>query len=228
MNKKIIPVLILFLATLSACSGRRSVEYQAVNEIVSESSLLETEGEEETAADETADQVSEAEAGLQQMEEVSLFVDISGEVLHPGVYELPVGNRIFHAVSAAGGFTDQAEIRCINQADLLYDGEKIYVYSIAEAERLGGWMQLNGIESPSQSANLTQRADETSGGSGKVNINQADKTELMSLTGVGEARADAIISYRETNGAFSTIEDIMNVSGIKEKLFEQIKDKITV
>lgn len=230
MKKTTVMTGVLCLMLLSGCTGRGAVEYRAGSEAFSAGSLEDktTEAGNQTPDleqnSEEADPVPEEAVEKEQPR--TLYVDISGAVNCPGVYELAEGDRVFHAVAAAGGFTDQAEVRCVNQADLLTDGQKIYIYSLEETEQLGGWMQLTG-------SGVLQPAAEKSGNtsspdSGKVNLNLADKSQLMTLAGVGEARADAIISYRETNGAFSSIEDIMKVSGIKEKLFEQIQDSITV
>lgn len=257
MKKNIVYVLLLaVLVTCSGCTGRRSVVYETFSGSVTENSQEEAESEDaedaensgqketENSAEEDKALKDEAKSKRETEEQTekakSLFVDLSGEVKHPGVYELREGNRIFHAIRAAGGFTDQAETRCVNQAEVLYDGEKITIYSRQEAEELGGWKQLSGLTvslsesgasgNASGSAVSSTMIGESAAAdsSGKINLNQADKSLLMTLSGVGEARADAIISYREKNGSFSAIEDVMKVTGIKERLFEQIRDKITV
>ncbi len=238
MKLKIVTAAILILIGLSGCSRRNAVEYNSLAEKTAAVSISEEsdgqKAEEEEAAAEAADQDAEvqdvqSEGSLKEEETASLYVDISGAVLHPGVYELPSDNRIFHAIAAAGGLTEAAEVRCINQADPLYDGEKIYIYTREEAESLGGWMELlNGSDSGGKEISAGGSGQSTEQQTGKVNLNTADKSQLMSLAGVGEARANAILAYRETNGAFSGIEEIMNVSGIKEGLYEQIRDYITV
>lgn len=239
MKKRIFYLLVLFLLVLSACGRRSAVVYRASSETRQEETAEETdrkneeteEKAESEGTEETAEKTEEISAVTEE-KTTSVYVDISGAVEHPGVYQMAAGSRIFHVITVAGGFTGQAETRCVNQADLLYDGEMIYIYTREEAEQLGGWMQLNGVgaESISRSTGMGTPAQ---GGTavtsdGRVNLNLADKAELMTLSGVGEARADAIIAYRESHGAFSSIEDIMLVSGIKEKMFEQIRDHITV
>lgn len=139
-------------------------------------------------------------------EEPSIYVYVCGQVNCPGVYELPEGARITDAIEAAGGMTDAAALDYLNQAALLTDGQKIYVPSEEEAE---------------QEATVS-KAD------GKVNLNTAGADELMTLSGVGEAKAEAIIRYREEKGSFQSIEEIMNIEGIKEGVFNKIKDKISV
>lgn len=163
-------------------------------------------------SEEGKDHVSEK---LVLQEEKTIFVDVSGAVVSPGVYQLPCDARVFQALEAAGGCTKEAQISMLNQAQILSDGQKIYVYTKQEAI---------------QSENLTMEGTGNKVGvswDGKININQASKEDLMILPGVGETRAEAIISYREKNGLFTSIEELMNVEGIKEKTYEKLKDKIT-
>ena len=112
----------------------------------------------------------------------------------------------------AGGFTEEAAQDSLNLAAYVKDGDKITVYSKEEAEK----SFVGNMEQP----------DMTDGE--YVNINTADKKTLMTLPGIGESKADAIISYREKNGMFSSIEDIMNISGIKQGAFDKIKSLITI
>ena len=141
----------------------------------------------------------------------TLFIDICGAVLRPGVYELPENARLFEAVEAAGGFCDDVCLESLNQAEILSDGQKIYVMTIREWE-----------EQKNQAGDANIQND------GRVNINTADATELCSLPGIGQTRAEAIISYREYNGKFATIEDIKNVSGIKNGTYDKISELIKV
>ncbi len=220
-------MILLFSFSISGCSRRGAMEFRSPSAISEEPAEEEKEQqEEETDSSETPDEQDREEE--EKATTLSLYVDISGEVERPGVYELPEGNRIFHAIIAAGGFTDRAETRCVNQAEALHDGEKIYIYSREEAEQLGGWKQLSAEGGIVPGGSSSRGTGSVANSDGKVNLNQADKNQLMTLAGVGAAKAEAIISYREMNGAFAAIEDIMKVSGIKEKLFEQICDKITV
>jgi len=145
----------------------------------------------------------------------TFFVYVCGAVKKPGVYELAEGSRIFEAILLAGGFCEDACEEYVNQAQEITDAMKIYIPTTAQAE--------DG-EFPIEEADRTQAAEEPS----LVNINTADKEKLLTLSGIGESRAEAIIAYRENNGGFAVIEDIMKVSGIKEGAFEKIKDKICV
>lgn len=138
--------------------------------------------------------------------------------LPPGVYTLPGGSRVVQAVEAAGGFLPDAEEKILNLARKIEDGEQITVWTREEAEN----MEIT--ETPQQNTGGTEQAS----GSGKVNLNTAGKEELMTLSGIGESRADAIIAYREANGPFGSVEEIMNIEGIKEKMFEKIRGSIEV
>ncbi len=135
-----------------------------------------------------------------------LLVDVTGSVAKPGLYELAPGSRVADALAAAGGVSPQAQVANLNLASLLTDGQQLYVPSIGET--------------PVPVARAT--------GSYPININTAGTVELSSLPGIGEGRAEDIIAYRQKNGAFDTIDEIMNVPGIGEGIFDQIKDYITV
>ena len=161
----------------------------------------------------------------------TIFVYVCGEVISPGVYELPEGSRIYEAVAAAGGMKEGADPDFINQAAVLEDGEKLKIYSLDETssmeETLDGTTAGTG-SSGSGNAGSSEAGDTKSGKTSKININTAGESELMTLPGIGEARAKAIISYRKESGGFETIEDIMKVNGIKDSVFDQIKDIVTV
>lgn len=163
-----------------------------------------------------------------ETEQLFLYVDVCGAVVSPGVYRLKSGSRVFEAIEMAGGLTRSADRGSINQADLLSDGEKIRVYTIEEARQLSGerlealsCQEAEKLSGEPREGNLA-KAEE------KVNLNTADEAGLCTLTGIGKARAQDIIAYRTEKGGFRTIEEIMNVSGIKEATFHKIKDKIVV
>lgn len=139
-----------------------------------------------------------------------IYVYVCGEVENPGVYELPEDSRVYAALELAGGFTEKADSCRVNLADNLTDGTRIYIPAIGASDVYFS----EGIEE-----NISD---------GLVNINTATKSQLMELPGIGAAKAEAILSYRESVGRFTCIEDIMNVSGIKEASFEQIKELIQV
>ncbi len=162
----------------------------------------------------------------------TLFVHICGEVMRPGVYELPEGSRVYEAVEEAGGFTQDAAADYVNLAYILEDGWKIEIPSWENLET-DGEGKGNGISSgisadAGWTGNGTGDFGGDASGDGLVDINTATKLELITLPGVGESRAESIISYREKNGGFSRIEDIMKVEGIKDGMFAKMKDKICV
>ncbi|MGD9676773.1 MAG: helix-hairpin-helix domain-containing protein [Vulcanibacillus sp.] len=141
-----------------------------------------------------------------QEEEKVIWVDVKGAVKNPSVYQMNEEDRVIHAIESAGGALENADLDRINLAEKVYDQMKIVVPLIGE-------QITDNYNSPTNE---------------KVNINSASVSELTSLTGIGEAKAQAIIKYRQEKGSFSSIEDIMNVTGIAEKIFEQIKDEITI
>ena len=163
----------------------------------------------------------------------TLVVHICGAVAAPGVYELPAGSRIIDAVEAGGGFLPEADEACCNLAEAIEDGCQIYIMTKTESCADGQTEKKAGIQtSPDSDLQTTDRSVRSNSASALesalVNLNTADAAALMTLPGIGESRAKAIISYREQHGAFVKIEDIMKISGIKQAAFSKIKDKITV
>lgn len=147
-------------------------------------------------------------------EEVMIMVDVAGAVNNPSVVELPEGSRVFEAIEKAGGLTMEGDTGSINRAEILTDGQKIYIPTKQEVK--------NGSIADGTSSVLV------TGQSGLININTADSATLQKIPGVGPATAEKIISYRNENGKFKSITDIKNVSGIGDKTFEKMKKKITV
>lgn len=159
---------------------------------------------------------------LSESAEDEIYIQVCGAVNSPGVYKVPSSLRIFEAVETAGGVTDEAQPDAVNLTKQVYDEMVIYIPTKDEVTNHEYTITDNDI--------YTQTSENTPKESSSmlVNINTADKETLMTLPGVGESKALAIISYRQENGTFHTIEDIMNVTGIKSAAFEKIKDKITV
>lgn len=139
--------------------------------------------------------------------DTDIYVYICGSIQNPDVYALSKGSRLVTLIDMAGGFTQDADRNILNLAKVLEDGERIYVPHIDE-----------------EAVYASQENTKNS----KVDINRATKEELMLLKGIGESRAQDIIAYRESYGRFEKIEDIMQVSGIKQSVFEKIKDSIEV
>ena len=201
-----------------------------------------TRGAEPNVGDTDKTREAEPNAGSTDRTELSdapaekaatLVVHICGAVSAPGVYELPAGSRIIDAVEAGGGFLPEADEVCCNLAEEIVDGCQIYIMTKTESCADGQTEKKAGIQtSPDSDVQTTDRNVQSSSApaldSGLVNLNTADVAALMTLPGIGESRAKAIISYREQHGAFAKIEDIMKISGIKQAAFSKIKDKITV
>jgi competence protein ComEA len=146
-----------------------------------------------------------------------IYVYVCGQVMQPGVYQADGGARIYQLIEQAGGVTDKADIACINQAAVCGDGEMIYVPAVGESDVPAVYGA-----SAKQGEN-TQAADD-----GLIDINTADTERLQKINGIGASRARDIVAYRENNGRFSCVEDIMKVPGIKEGMFSRIKDQIKV
>lgn len=144
-------------------------------------------------------------------------VHITGEVLKQGLIELDEGSRIADAINEAGNITEFADLSKVNLAYELSDGQKVYIPSIKDETE----------EYISESAGESVLEDEDVK-DGKININTADIDLLQTINGVGESLASKIIDYRKQNGKFKSIEDLKNVSGIGDKKFEDIKDKVIV
>jgi competence protein ComEA len=152
-------------------------------------------GEFSVSADETANEVIEQ----------FLYVHVVGEVLSPGMYQLPIGARLVDAVFAAGGLTEDADNASVNLARELTDGEQIIVFSISQE---------------GQSPGTTS--------SGLVSLNRAGDKELEELPGIGPALAGRIIAWREANGGFKSVQDLLKVSGIGESLLSGVIDLVTL
>lgn len=178
--------------------------------------------ETDSVADGDADDSLKKEKQVLEPEEI--VVHVCGAVCNPGVYSLELESRVIDAVMIAGGMTDDADSEYINLAGKIYDGDKVRIPTKAEAEAMqsaGG--QVDFITSSNEKGSGLQEVSDE-----KININTADKELLCTLPGIGKTRAESIIAYRKECGGFSIIEDIMNVSGIKENSFQKIKEYITV
>jgi competence protein ComEA len=169
----------------------------------SEALLLEAAASEE---DSGAAAFGESGSGTEKPDTV--FVYICGAVVSPGVYEVEAGSRICDVLELAGGFSEDAGTDYLNLAETVCDGEKVYVPTADELE--------------------VELIAEEEADSGKININTATKEQLVTLPGIGESKADSIISYRSEHGGFSSIEEIMEIPGIKDAVFSKIKELITV
>lgn len=168
------------------------------------------------------EQLDEQENELDEPIITMIMVDVKGAVKFPGVYQLTTDDRIIDAVQKAGGYLDGAQTDFINHAQKLEDEMVIYIphkgEQLDQLEAIGQAVQL-----PASTTSSTKQSK-----SNKVNINSADESTLTTLPGIGPSKAQAILSYREENGSFNSIEDLKNVSGIGEKTFERLKELIDV
>lgn len=234
-----------FLAACFLCGCTRKEELI----LLTDEAVSGETGEAESAAVGDAEPALQEEAAASERTQMSaeetpaeigvLYVHVCGAVEMPGVYELPAGSRVYEAVQAAGGFSKEAEQNYVNQAQILTDGVKLVIPTREEAaaaergeetdsgaaarEKREAILQIGivGGEEPS--------GEETAGRTdARININTATVKELCNIPGVGETRAAAIVSYRESHGGFVKPEDIMKVNGIKEGMYEKIKDSISV
>ena len=163
----------------------------------------------ENPSEEITENKKEPEPTLEK-EPLKIMVDIKGSIEKPGVYEAHEGERVIDLITRAGGLTNQADETKINLAMVVKDEMVLYIPKIGE-------------ETPSGIPSTSLEKSE----GGKVNINKAEASELETLPGIGPSKSAAIIEYRNTNGKFNSIEDIQSISGIGEKTFEKLKDKIT-
>ncbi|NLL32907.1 MAG: ComEA family DNA-binding protein, partial [Enterococcus cecorum] len=170
----------------------------------------------------TVDTKKEQEQANNESKSTKIYVDISGAVKQPGVYQLPEGSRLFDLLKQAGGLTEDAAIQTVNQAMIIQDQQKIIILTQNQAQSID-------TENINNNGHLEEKSDEKSSKeAGKININQADLTQLQQLSGIGEKKAQAIIDYRNENGSFKTIEDLAKVTGIGEKTVEKLRDSITI
>lgn len=156
----------------------------------------------------TQEELTEEHSESSVCQPASCYVYICGEVSSPGVYEVPEGARICDVLELAGGFTEQAAAESVNQAQKVEDGQMIQIYSVEQLQESGISMQ-----------------EETDS---RIDINRATKEQLMTLPGIGSSKADSIMEYREKQGGFGSIEELMNIPGIKSGVFEKIKDSIRI
>lgn len=155
------------------------------------------------------------------------YVYLCGAVSAPGVYPIQDGMRVFEVIALAGGLTGDADTEWVNQAETVADGEQIRIYTREETAQMREQGITPGRDAAGNAASGTA-AESTEKTERKININTADREQLMTLSGIGEAKADAILKYREAHGGFSSIEEICQIPGIKEAVFSNIKDRISI
>lgn len=211
-----------------AASGSANQENSiAVQENVN-NSVTDAEKPELTAAngnssDDTGDKPGDEKTSVNNY----IYIYICGAVKNPDVYKVEADTRLVEVIELAGGLIKDAAGDYVNQAALVQDGQKVY---IPTKEEVKGTIPEGypGNQNSAGSNTVGTTAESQDAGSGKVNINKASAEELMTLPGVGEAKAAGIIAYRQEQGGFKSIEEIMNINGIKNSVFNKISDKITV
>lgn len=164
----------------------------------------------------------EFKLGIKEKENKTIMVDISGEIITPGVVKLPEGSRIIDAITAAGGKTEDADLSKVNLAYILDDGVQLYIPRYNEKLEKEIVQTEPGVGIIQEGINTTSKKDS------KVNINTANKEKLATLPGIGEGTAEKIIEYRSKTGKFKAIDEIKKIPGIGESKFKSLKDKITI
>lgn len=251
-NKKtviFIQVIFMLLFT-TACGGKEpvlTVQTEQENVDIAQMEVPDTEtsitGKEDTNATDTTDAgISDTEASgttiqttVNAAEEQTCYIHICGAVKNPGVYPMKAESRIYEAVALAGGFGEDACIDYLNQAEKIQDGEQVRIPTRKEVEEYekqsatAGSTALN-KPMPGIAKQGTAEKDQTGVNveAGLVDLNTATVSELCTLPGIGSQKANSIITYREQNGGFKSIEDLLRVNGIKDGTFQKLKDKIRV
>lgn len=192
-----------------------------------------------------SDNLEKVEDSSNVSEEKYIWVDVKGEVKKPGVYKLKDNSRVIDAINVSGGLTKKAYTKYINLSRILKDENVIIVNSTSEIKKVSSGNNITEVKINNDSKNsasiseselitndnVKSEEDNTVNSlenNQKVNINTATKEELMKLSNIGESKAEKIIDYRTANGNFNSIEDIKKVSGIGDKLYDSIKENITV
>ena len=215
--------LVLVVVLIFLAGGIRYVFYLSEE---SGGTVLQADGEIDSVFLSATPEISEALSAIKTpvptLPPRLLTVYVCGAVKAPGVYQLPEGSRLYEAVSMAGGCTSEAEESYHNLARVIADGERIYILSKEEVDELSLQERVSGESTQGESAGALSSETKI------VNLNTATLEQLTSLPGIGASRAESILEYRTKVGRFAAVEEVMNISGIGEAMFEKIKDRITV
>lgn len=216
-RKKLIKTLLIFMLFTSSISltgcHKRADSVVKIEEVTEEGSDDIKSDKKKSLKDNDKDDLKEDNSKKEEVKEF-IYVHVCGAVKEPGVYKMKSPVRVYEALNKAGGMTPDGCGDMLNQAREVSDGEQIYIPTLEEKE--------SGLTL------LDNSGDASKSGDGKININTASREELMTLPGIGASKADGIISYRSSNGKFTSTEDIMNIEGIKDGVFNKIKDKISI
>lgn len=212
MMKKKISIAIIFIVTAMIIT---SVFYQPITKVSADSKEVKEEPKEALT---------------------DIYVEVKGAVISPGVYKIKSDKRLFDVITLAGGLSEDANTDYINQTRILQDQTLIVIMTNSEIEEAINKQEL--IQRKASEVSQATEEKEVIGydscytnnvsSSSAVSINTANQEQLMTLSGIGEAKANDIISYREANGGFKNIEELKNVNGIGEATFNKIKDSITL
>lgn len=235
---KTVALFLIIVSSLTACTGREDIALELeghgkvqgadipvgdISASKDDENTQKPEMQTETQAEQTAVQVPDPPAVI--------YVHICGAVANPGVYELEAGSRVFEGIEAAGGFSEDACEDYVNQAKALQDGQRLVIPTQEEIEAAkedGAYQESWTVAAADMEQSVAAGVTSSENTDGLININTASESELSTIDGIGAGKAAAIVKYRQENGAFQSIQDIMKVSGIKEGTYEKIKDKITV
>lgn len=213
MKNRICTVMCLLVLMVSGCGETSRLYFEEAAE-ATEEVVLSEEPIEAVEKNENSENSKNYETIATEIEETTdCYVYVCGAVKNPGVYSLSSGSRIYQAISLAGGLREDASEDSINQAEEVADGQMIKVLTVEEAQT---------------SVEQTDAGEGMKEDDGRVNLNTASADELMTLPGIGESKAMSILSYREERGGFGSIEELKNITGIKEGVYSKIKDYITV
>lgn len=222
--------LLLFCISIMITACGKQPEVYLESYITSESDKIEADKDMSLETDETevfdvAD-VDKTMATLASDTEIETFVYVyvCGAVISPGVYALSEGSRICDAIDMAGGLREDADVLSVNLAELLCDGQMLRIYTYEEILAGVGKEVINSSTDSEGMKNQTFSDNETD----SININTATKGQLMTLPGIGNAKAEAIIAYRTQHGAFESVDALMQIPGIKEGILEQIRNYIRI
>ena len=205
---------------LCGCTGRTErFLYEEAEMAGTPEPVIDQSQTEENAEDAAPDAATEEQTHKDGEQDAQIYVDVCGAVFSPGVYILPEGSRVYNAIEAAGGFLKDAAPEAVNQAGILFDTQQIYIPTEEEA---AGESPIY-LSSGAGEDNVSPEPDD-----GKIDLNTADADQLCSLPGIGEAKAEAILAYRDQFGPFTSPDELMNVSGIKEGTYAKIKERVSV
>ena len=221
ISRKLFLVLLILVLGISGCSAKPDITVDGFLSDIEETERY-TQENADLHGSNTETDVTDTEVSVETEELLQVFV--CGAVENPGVYRLKEDARVYEAVDAAGGFSPEADRDWLNLAETVQDGGKLRVYTMEETAGL----REQGFEEPDMRDGRSDVNGEENGTDRKINLNTASREQLMTLPGIGEAKAEAVIAYREEHGSFQNIEEIKRISGIKDAVFLKIKDRITV